>query len=161
MSDTLQPPVCNVCNSLHQFQAGSLSCLVCAAAISFPFLPELWSVQGLIPLAGFPSACFSCVFSRNTEKENPEASQKCLYIWERGGKVGTLTKGKMWISAVEGWDLEIMWLKCGLMRKLCTFHVHCSPHGLFAAAFFLVFCTSRLHLFTFDEVIALLCLLLW
>lgn len=33
MSDPLQPPVCHVRNSLHQLQAGSLSCLVCA----FPF----------------------------------------------------------------------------------------------------------------------------
>lgn len=28
MSDTVQPTVCNVCNSLHKFQAGSLPCLV-------------------------------------------------------------------------------------------------------------------------------------
>lgn len=28
MSDTVQPPVCNVCNSLYKFQAGSLPCLV-------------------------------------------------------------------------------------------------------------------------------------
>lgn len=35
MSDTVQPPVCNVCNSLPKFQAGNLSCLVSVAGIIF------------------------------------------------------------------------------------------------------------------------------
>lgn len=34
MSDTVQPPVCNVFNPLHKFQAGSLPCLV--SVILFP-----------------------------------------------------------------------------------------------------------------------------
>ena len=34
MSDTVQPPVCNVCNSLHKFQAGSLPRLV--SVVLFP-----------------------------------------------------------------------------------------------------------------------------
>lgn len=37
MSDTVQPPVCNVCNSLHKFQAGSLPCLV--SVTHFLFTP--------------------------------------------------------------------------------------------------------------------------
>lgn len=36
MSDTVQPPVCDVWNSLHKFQAGSLSRVVRANAVLFP-----------------------------------------------------------------------------------------------------------------------------
>lgn len=35
MSDTVQPPVCNVCSSLHKFQAWSLPCLVSVASVLF------------------------------------------------------------------------------------------------------------------------------
>lgn len=50
MSDTVQPPVCNVCNSFHNFQAGSLPHLVriiyflCDAKLASSLMRDLSTV---------------------------------------------------------------------------------------------------------------------
>uniref|UniRef100_A0A3Q1G0Y6 Ceramide synthase 6 n=1 Tax=Acanthochromis polyacanthus TaxID=80966 RepID=A0A3Q1G0Y6_9TELE len=52
MSDTVQPPVCNVCNPLHKFQAGSLPCL----DFKYHFVRELGNRRALSVLVGLQPA---------------------------------------------------------------------------------------------------------
>lgn len=56
MSDSVQPPVCNVCSSLHKLQTGGLPCLVSVTHLLY----LLFTIVSILLMAGFNEALLTC-----------------------------------------------------------------------------------------------------